>query len=174
MAVAELFVGPAEALPSEEEALDAYSATVSRVAEKLLPVVASLRVGRAGASRPQGTGSAVSLSRDGLLVTSAHVVEATARGVAAFTDGDSDNLMAGRNGIFYDRKARDWDATITKIVDNPISIRQAFWAPYKKAARLIQEQIAKRASAADAADVTKLTQAVAKMQQAAATGQVDA
>ncbi len=94
--------------------------------------------------------------------------------LAAFTDGDSDNLMVGRNGIFYDRKGRDWDATIAKIVDNPISIRQAFWAPYKKAARLIQEQIAKRASAADAADVTKLTQAVAKMEQAAATVQVPA
>ena len=39
--------------------------------------------------------------------------------VAAFTGGDSDNLMVGRNGIFYDRKGRDWDATITKIVDNP-------------------------------------------------------
>ena len=36
------------------------------------------------------------------------------------------------SGIFYDRKGRDWDATITRILDNPISIRQAFWAPYKK------------------------------------------
>ena len=55
--------------------------------------------------------------------------------VAAFTDGDSDNLMAGRNGVFYDRSGRDWDATITKIVDNPISLRQAFWSPYKKFVR---------------------------------------
>jgi hypothetical protein len=39
--------------------------------------------------------------------------------VAAFTNGDSDNLMTGRNGLFYDRKGRDWDATITKIIDNP-------------------------------------------------------
>jgi hypothetical protein len=73
--------------------------------------------------------------------------------VAAFTGGDSDNLMVGRNGVFYDRKGRDWDATITKIIDNPISIRQAFWAPYKKLVRMIEEQIAKRAAAADA-DVT--------------------
>jgi hypothetical protein len=70
---------------------------------------------------------------------------------AAFTNGDSDNLMVGRNGIFYDRKGRDWDATITRIVDNPISIRQAFWAPYKKLVRLIEEQVAKRAAAAEAA-----------------------
>ena len=53
--------------------------------------------------------------------------------VACFTQGDADYLMVGRNGVFYDRKGRDWDATIVKIVENPISIRQAFWAPYKKA-----------------------------------------
>ncbi|MBI3879203.1 MAG: hypothetical protein HY301_03960 [Verrucomicrobia bacterium] len=76
--------------------------------------------------------------------------------VAAFTGGDSDNLMVGRNGIFYDRKGRDWDATITKIVDNPISIRQAFWSPYKKVVRMIEELIAKRAAAADAAANTQL------------------
>ena len=71
--------------------------------------------------------------------------------VAAFTAGDSDNLMIGRNGIFYDRAGRDWDATITKIVDNPISLRQAFWNPYKKFVRLLEEQVAKRAAAADTA-----------------------
>ena len=70
--------------------------------------------------------------------------------VAALTDGDSDNLMVGRNGLFYDRKGQDWDATLTKIVDNPISIRQAFWSPYKKFVRMIEEQVAKRAGAAEA------------------------
>ncbi len=71
--------------------------------------------------------------------------------VAAFTGGDSDNLMVGRNGIFFDTKGRDWDATITKIIDNPISIRQAFFSPYKKLVRMIEEHVAKRAAAADAA-----------------------
>ena len=75
---------------------------------------------------------------------------------AAFTDGDSDNLMVGRNGVFYDRQGRDWDATITKVIENPISVRQAFWAPYKKLVRLIEEQVAKRAAAADAASDKKL------------------
>jgi hypothetical protein len=84
--------------------------------------------------------------------------------LAAFTDGDSDNLMVGRNGIFYDRKGRDWDATITRIIDNPISIRQAFWSPYKKAARLIQEQIAKRAATADADAAAKLAQVAVKLE----------
>ncbi|HNQ89346.1 MAG TPA: hypothetical protein PKM73_12085 [Verrucomicrobiota bacterium] len=83
--------------------------------------------------------------------------------VAAFTDGDSDNLMVGRNGVFYDRKGRDWDATITKIIENPISIRQAFWAPYKKFVRMIEEQIAKRAAAADTAATDKLAKAATEV-----------
>ncbi len=70
--------------------------------------------------------------------------------VAAFTGGDSDNLMVGRNGIFYDRTGHDWDATITKIVDNPISIREAFWSPYKKLVRMIEEHAAKQAASAEA------------------------
>jgi len=76
--------------------------------------------------------------------------------VAAVTNGDGDNLMVGRNGVFYDREGRDWDATITKIVENPISLRQAFFAPYKKFVRLVEEQVAKRAAAADAASDQKL------------------
>ncbi len=79
--------------------------------------------------------------------------------VVAFTNGDSDNLMVGRNGLFYDRKGRDWDATITKIIDNPISIRQAFWAPYKKFVRMIEEQVAKRAAAADSDSSASLSSA---------------
>ena len=75
---------------------------------------------------------------------------------AGFTGGDADFLMVGRNGIFYDRKGRDWDATITKVIENPISIRQAFWAPYKKLVRLIEEQVAKRAAAAEAASDAKV------------------
>ncbi len=75
---------------------------------------------------------------------------------AAFTDGDSDNLMVGRNGVFYDRDGNDWDATITRIIDNPISVREAFWSPYKKLVRLIEEQVAKRAAAGEAEADAKL------------------
>jgi hypothetical protein len=88
----------------------------------------------------------------------------------AFTDGDSDNLMVGRNGIFYDRKGQDWDATIAKIVDNPISIRQAFWAPYKRAMRWVEDQIAKRAAAADADAMNRLTNAASTIEKSATTG----
>ena len=76
--------------------------------------------------------------------------------VAAITNGDSDNLLVGRNGVFYDRKGRDWDATVTKIVENPISLRQAFWSPYKKFLRMVEEQVAKRAAAAEAASDAKV------------------
>jgi len=79
--------------------------------------------------------------------------------VAIFSQGDDENLMVGRNGVFYDRKGLDYDATITKIVVNPISLRQAFWQPYKRFVRWVEEQIAKRAAEADAAANQKLTAA---------------
>lgn len=87
--------------------------------------------------------------------------------VAAFTNGDSDNLMVGRNGVFYDRSGKDWDATIIKIIDNPISLRQAFWLPYKSFVRMIESQVAKRAMDAEVQSTTKLSQA------ALATANVD-
>ncbi len=88
---------------------------------------------------------------------------------ACFTQGDNDYLFVGRHGIFYDRQGRDWDATITSIVDNPISLRQALWSPYKKFLRMIDEQVAKRAAAADAASSGKLATAA---EQTANAGQV--
>lgn len=66
--------------------------------------------------------------------------------VAALTAGDVDNVMVRRNGVFYDRKGQDWDATITSIIENPISVRQAFWSPYKRLVRLLEEYVAKRAA----------------------------
>jgi len=68
---------------------------------------------------------------------------------AGFTQGDSDYLFVGRNGVFYDRGGRDWDATITRISESPISVRQAFFAPYKKVASFVQEQFAKFAASKD-------------------------
>ena len=81
---------------------------------------------------------------------------------ACFTQGDSDYLFVGRHGVFYDRQGRDWDAVITSIVDNPISIRQAFSSPYKKFLRMIEEQVAKRAAAAEASSSGKLAAAAEK------------
>ena len=68
---------------------------------------------------------------------------------AAFTQGDSDYLFVGRNGVFYDRAGRDWDATIVKISDEPISVRQSFMTPYKKVASFVGDQFAKFAASKD-------------------------
>ena len=74
----------------ESEALDAYSRVVVDVAERLAPSVANLRVMRRGRGGqvPAGAGSAVALTPDGFLLTSAHVVAGPGRtGRAAFVDG---------------------------------------------------------------------------------------
>lgn len=89
---------------------------------------------------------------------------------AAFTNGDADNLMVGRNGIFYDRDGKDWDATITKLVENPISLRAAFWSPYKRVVRFVEDQIAKRAAASDAASDALLTGAATNVGTATTAG----
>lgn len=68
---------------------------------------------------------------------------------AALTNGDIDNLVEGRNALFYDRHGNDWDATVIKIVDNPISIRQAFWSPYRKVSRFVEKQVNKFAAEQD-------------------------
>jgi S1-C subfamily serine protease len=75
---------PLTPAPDEAEALDAYSATVVRVAETVVPSVAAVRVGSDGR---QGAGSAVAISPDGYLLTSAHVVAGAGEGTAAFADG---------------------------------------------------------------------------------------
>ena len=93
---------------------------------------------------------------------------------ACFTQGDSDYLMVGRNGIFYDRKGRDWDATIVKIVENPISIRQSFFAPYKKFVRAIEEQVAKFAASKAAASDDRLAATAGNVTGAATAGKVPA
>ena len=71
---------------TEREALDAYSMTVSSVAERVLPAVASLRIGD-GSRGGGGAGSGVVISADGFLVTSAHVVARAGSASASFIDG---------------------------------------------------------------------------------------
>lgn len=66
---------------------------------------------------------------------------------AAITNGDSDQIIVGRNGLFYDQDGNDWDATIVRIIDHPISLRQAFWSPYKKVGRMVGDQLQKLAAA---------------------------
>jgi hypothetical protein len=86
--------------------------------------------------------------------------------VAALTNGDIDNLIEGRKAVFYDRKGNDYDATVVKIIENPISIRQAFWTPYRRVARFIETQVNKFASDQDGkieqASTSKVSDVAAK------------
>jgi len=66
--------------------------------------------------------------------------------VAAVTMGEIKNLKEGKNAVFYDRQGNDYDATITKVIDNPISISQAFWSPYRKFGQWITDLINKSAA----------------------------
>jgi S1-C subfamily serine protease len=103
----------ATAAPTEREALDAYSTTVTSVAERVLPSVASLRVGRAGRG---GAGSAVVITADGFLVTSAHVVAQGGSASASFLDGtEYDVDVVGADPLSDLAIARARGATIEPV-----------------------------------------------------------
>lgn len=68
---------------------------------------------------------------------------------AVVTDGDINDLRVGKNALFYDRDGKVWYATVVKIIDNPISIRQAFYAPYRKMSKLVEDTINKFAAEKD-------------------------
>ena len=80
--------------------------------------------------------------------------------VAAVTAGDAGNLMVGRNGVFYDRAGRDWDATVVKIIENAISVREAFWTPYRRMGRMVSNQMQKMAADKDKAIESKSAESV--------------
>ena len=69
--------------------------------------------------------------------------------VAAMTIGGIRNLTVGKNALFYDNEGNDWDAVVTKIIDNPISIGQAFWSPYRKFGAWVTDLINKSAAEKD-------------------------
>ena len=71
--------------------------------------------------------------------------------VAAVTVGEIGDLVVGKNAIYFDNKGQMWDAVITKIIDNPISIGQAFWSPYRRMATTVENLINKTAADKDAA-----------------------
>lgn len=91
--------------------------------------------------------------------------------VAAITVGDIGDLSVGKNAIFYDNNGLDWDAVVTKIIDNPISISQAFWSPYRRMAQAVENFINK--SAADK-DAKIMEEANKKITEAPAAGAADA
>jgi S1-C subfamily serine protease len=104
----------ATTVPTEREALDAYSTTVTSVAERVLPAVASLRVGRSG--RGGGAGSAVVITPDGFLVTSAHVVAQGGSASASFINGtEYDVEVVGADPLTDLAVARALGATLEPV-----------------------------------------------------------
>ena len=86
--------------------------------------------------------------------------------VAAMTVGEIGDLVVGKNAVYYDETGLEWDAVITKIVDNPISIAQAFWSPYRRMATAVENLINKSAAEKDA---KMMKDATAKINAAPAT-----
>ena len=70
--------------------------------------------------------------------------------VAAMTVGEVGDIFVGKNVVYYDEHGLEWDAVIVKIVDNPISIAQAFWSPYRRMATAVENLISKNAADKDA------------------------
>ena len=94
--------------------------------------------------------------------------------VAAVTVGEVGNLIVGKNAVYYDNAGVEWDAVITKVVDNPISVAQAFWSPYRRMSTAIENLINKSAAEKDAkmmADATaKINAAPTSLPAAPAAG----
>lgn len=86
--------------------------------------------------------------------------------VAAVTVGEIGDLMVGKNAVYYDNAGVEWDAVITKIIDNPISIAQSFWSPYRRMATAVENLISKNAADKDA---KMMADATAKINAAPAT-----
>ena len=80
--------------------------------------------------------------------------------VAAVTVGEIGDLMVGKNAVYYDNAGVEWDAVITKIIDNPISISQAFWSPYRRMATVIENLISKNAAEKDAKMMKEATEKI--------------
>ncbi len=93
--------------------------------------------------------------------------------VAAVTVGDVGDFIVGKNGIYYDNNGVEWDAVITKIVDNPISVSQAFWSPYRRMATAVENLINKSAADKDAKMMSKATASINAAPAAAAAPAAD-
>ncbi len=95
-------------------------------------------------------------------------VPGTLKIVAAVTVGDVGEFIVGKNGVYYDNAGVEWDAVVTKIVDNPISVAQAFWSPYRRMATAVENLINKSAADKDAKMMAKATTSINSAPAAAA------
>lgn len=93
--------------------------------------------------------------------------------IAAVTVGDVNDLYVGKNCIFYDRDGVDYDARIVAINDNPISVKQAMWTPYKKMGKMISDQIDKFAADKEAGVTANTTAAINEKSEAVTTANAE-
>lgn len=89
---------------------------------------------------------------------------------AALTNGDSSNIFVGRNGVFIDEKGLDWDATVIKVVEHPISVRESFWSPYRRFGRFISEQVERFASSREQSLDSRASESISRSAQQADAG----
>lgn len=89
--------------------------------------------------------------------------------VAVLTNGEVRNLRVGMNAIFYDRDGQDWDAVVTKIVENPISVKEAFLSPYRKLGKFCSDLVGKLASDKESKVTAELQNSVSKAANEAAS-----
>lgn len=92
---------------------------------------------------------------------------------AAVTVGEVGDLAVGKNAVYYDNTGEEWDAVITKVVENPISVSQAFWSPYRRMAKVVEDLISKSAADKDAKMMTDMTAKINAAPAAAAAKPAD-
>lgn len=80
---------------------------------------------------------------------------------AALTEGNLVSLIEGRHGLFIDNAGQEWDTKILRVLHNPISLREAVWAPYIRLSNMISEQVHKLIAAKDKA-INDATEKVAQ------------
>jgi len=73
-------------------------------------------------------------------ITEKHGGGETFEVVAPVTGGEKGRLRAGKRGIFYNRKGKEFDSEIVEIIENPISVREAMYSPFRRAAKFIGEK----------------------------------
>ena len=75
---------------------------------------------------------------------------------AVATAGTIRGLYVGRNGVFYDRDGKDWEAVVTKVVESEVSLSEAFWSPWRKLGEGIASSVKKFLGDKQAAAQAKL------------------
>lgn len=78
--------------------------------------------------------------------------------VAVMTEGNVNAIRVGKNAVFYDRNGLDWDATVTQVVENPVSIKQAILSPYRRFFNWCSEQIQKFAADKESKSLASMKQ----------------